>query len=77
MERATRTAASVLSALHILREVLELLQPGNPARQLRVYVDGTLGSGGHASMIMQAHKVSRWSCKLTQGEQMVMQAHRR
>lgn len=52
----------------LLREVLELLQPANPAQQLRVYVDGTLGSGGHASMLMQAHKVSVWSCKRTQGE---------
>mmetsp|Transcript_4359 Transcript_4359/g.11835 ORF Transcript_4359/g.11835 Transcript_4359/m.11835 type:complete len:412 (+) Transcript_4359:165-1400(+) len=40
----------------LFREVLELLQPAMPGRQLQVYVDGTLGSGGHASMIMQAHK---------------------
>lgn len=37
-------------------EVLELLQPPRE-RRMQVYVDGTLGSGGHASMIMQAHQV--------------------
>jgi hypothetical protein len=37
-------------------EVLELLKPSG-ARKLCVYVDGTLGSGGHASMVVQAHEV--------------------
>ena len=37
----------------LMREVLELFSPV----KIRVYVDGTLGAGGHASAVMRAHPV--------------------
>ena len=79
-EQGTNSTCHAPHVPVLFKEVLELLQPsasphGVRNNGIRVYVDATLGAGGHASLLMEAHPVSSCLSMIQSRAQVLLRCH--